>query len=242
MTGQSLKSISALSDKDLYCLCHKHGSDTLLARRKFEGLLPEVYKRKLYEKKGFSSIFHFAAVLAGLSEKQVRRVVNVERKLADKPALHSLLVNGEVSVNKLARVVSVATPENQETLANQAKLLSNRALETLVRDEKSVHVHTSELHISEEIKGRLAEMREKGKIQRPEFRPLAGAPHQDCQSRSRDDRRRRPRHGHPDRNPRAAQGRAYRPIPARHSAILFHPHWQPEIPDRCYRLPVSFHH
>lgn len=28
---------------------------------KFIGLLPEVYRRKLYEKKGFSSIFEFGA-------------------------------------------------------------------------------------------------------------------------------------------------------------------------------------
>ena len=45
-------------------------------------------------------------------------------------------MNGDASVNKLARVASIATSENEEILAEQVKLLSKSALETLVRDEK----------------------------------------------------------------------------------------------------------
>ena len=47
-----------------------------------------------------------------------------------------MLVTGEVSINKLARVASVATAENEMFWANQAKILPNRSLETLIRDEK----------------------------------------------------------------------------------------------------------
>ena len=131
-----------MSDGELFQLCQQYGRAALEARRKFEGLLPEVFRRKLYEKKGFGSIFEFAAKLAGLSEEQVRRVLNLEKKFADKPALHSALVLGEVSSHKLAKVASIATKENDEALAEKTKVLSARALETLVRDEKSVHVNT----------------------------------------------------------------------------------------------------
>ena len=102
------------------------------------GLLPEVYKRKLYERKGFSSVFEFAKKLAGLSEEQVRRVLNLEKKFEETPILKNLLLNGEVSVNKLARVASIATKENEEALAEQVKLLPQTALETLVKDERKI--------------------------------------------------------------------------------------------------------
>ena len=135
-----------LSDKKLFSLCKMFGAQALEARRKFLGLLPEVNKREQAEKmkgqswlarRGFSSIFEFAKKLAGASEEQVRIVLNLERRFEDKPTLQSMLINGEISVNKLARVVSIATKENQEALAEQVKILPNRAIEVLVRDVKN---------------------------------------------------------------------------------------------------------
>ena len=161
-----------MSDEEVLSLCQQYGRAALEARRKFEGLLPEVFRRKLYKKKGFGSIFEFAAKLAGLSEEQVRRVLNLEKKFVDKPALHSALVLGEVSSHKLARVASIATKENDETLAEKAKVLSARALEALVRDQKSVHVHTHPQeslpdvnlleHLSAEVQKDLIERLRKG--------------------------------------------------------------------------------
>jgi len=98
--------------------------------------LPEVHKRRLYEKKGYGSIFEFAAKLAGMSQEHVRRVLNLERTFEDKPSLHSLLINGKVSANKLVRIASIATPENQKELAQITETLSNRAIEAFVKDEK----------------------------------------------------------------------------------------------------------
>ena len=127
---------SKLSDEKLFNLCKMFGARALEARRKFLGLLPEVNKRRLYERRGFLSIFEFAKKLAGASEEQVRNVLNLERKFEDKPLLQALLIDGDVSVNKLVRVASIATKENQEELAGQVKILPKSALETLVRDEK----------------------------------------------------------------------------------------------------------
>jgi hypothetical protein len=126
-----------LSDEKLYDLCREYGRNAIRWRWRFAGLLPEVMRRRLYEKKGFRSIREFAAKLAGMSEEQVNLVLNLERRFEDKPALQSLLINGEVSVNKLARVASIATPENQEILADKVMLLPQKALEVLVKDEKN---------------------------------------------------------------------------------------------------------
>ncbi|MBI2638041.1 hypothetical protein HYW83_00415 [Candidatus Peregrinibacteria bacterium] len=125
-----------LNDRQLYNLCKKYGHRARFWRQKFAGLLPEVYKRRLFEKKGYGSIFEFAAKLAGMSERQVDVVLNLEKKFETTPILRSMLENGEISVNKLARIASVATAENETFWATQAKLLSKGALETLIRDEK----------------------------------------------------------------------------------------------------------
>lgn len=129
----------------------------------------EVEKRRLYAVKGFGSVFEFAFKLAGLSEEQVRRVLSLDRKFMDLPVLKSLLEMGEVSVNKLARVASIATAQNELELAEQVKLLPNRAIETLVRDEKGLKsvsrghfVHVHKLELKEEVTGKLLELQEKG--------------------------------------------------------------------------------
>ncbi|MFA6918181.1 MAG: hypothetical protein WC285_05135 [Candidatus Gracilibacteria bacterium] len=127
---------SCLSDEKLYQLCQTYGERARFWRQKFTGLLPEVFKRHLYEKKGFSSIFEFAKKLAGLSEEQVRLVLNLEKRFEETPVLKSLLIEGKVSINKLARIVSIAKPENEMFLATQVQILSKSAVETLVRDEK----------------------------------------------------------------------------------------------------------
>ncbi len=132
------------------------------------GLLPEINKRRLYEQKGFGSICEFAYKLAGLSEAQVRRSINLEKKFENFPSLHRVLVEGEVSVNKLGRVASIASSENEKQLAEAVIGLPQAAVETMVRDlkiengleAKCVRAHTFEL--SKELMEKLTELAEKG--------------------------------------------------------------------------------
>ncbi|MFA6917517.1 MAG: hypothetical protein WC285_01610 [Candidatus Gracilibacteria bacterium] len=135
-----------LTDEKLYQLCQTYGERTRFWRQKFAGLLPEVFKRRLYEKKGFSSIFEFAAKLAGMSHEQVRLVLRLERKFEDKPVLQKALVEGEISANKLVRIASIATVQNQEEIFEKAKILSNRAVEVFVRDVKMCNGNFGQNH------------------------------------------------------------------------------------------------
>ncbi len=158
-----------MSDKKLYELCQKYGAAALEARRKFMGLLPEVMRRRLYKNK-FGSIYEFAAKLAGFSQEQVDRVLSLDRKFEDKPVLREALMRGEVSINKLARIVSIATKENQEELVEKSKILSQAALETFVRDTKgltntkndSKFMRTHKLELNEDIEQELQEMQSSG--------------------------------------------------------------------------------
>lgn len=131
-----MEKFAGLSDENLYTLACKWGRQAQLWRQKFAGLLPEINRRRLYEKKNFGSIFEFAARLCGMSEQQVRLAINLDVQFDDKPALKKLLVNGEASISKLVRIAAVATPENEAELAEKIQLLSKSAVETLVRDMK----------------------------------------------------------------------------------------------------------
>ncbi|MDP4007617.1 MAG: HNH endonuclease signature motif containing protein [Candidatus Peregrinibacteria bacterium] len=128
--------IENFSDEKLLSLCKKYGTQTILWRRKFIGLLPEVNRRQLFVKKGFASIFEFGKRMAGLSENQIRLAINIEKRFEDKPTLKAVFSEGALSINKLARIVSIANPENEEFLAQSAKVLSNRSLEVFVKDIK----------------------------------------------------------------------------------------------------------
>lgn len=175
-----------ISDEELYRKVKCYGRNALLWRQKFIGLLPEVNRRRLYEKKNFSSIFEFAFKLGGLSEEHVKRVLNLEQRFNDKPLLKKLLVDGEVSMNKLLRVASIACSENEKFWAERVRILPNRAIETLVRDEalnkeeakngnglskplfeeKSVHVHEdfdgNSLELNNKVLEKLHELKTKG--------------------------------------------------------------------------------
>jgi len=180
-----MQNFKKLSDKELYVICKKWGAEVLSARRKFAGLLPEVHAREMaanekgaswLKKRGFTCLYEFAAKLAGMSRDQVDLVVRMERRFEDKPVLRDALVRGVVSANKLARVVSIATVENQGEILKKAEALSNRALEVFVQDfrrenensnglgkphggHNGLHVHGLEL--DEDVEKELLEMQSK---------------------------------------------------------------------------------
>ncbi len=151
-----------MNDKELLVKAIYFGKSALEWKKKFTGLLPEIHKRELYKQKGCGSIFEFAAKFGGLSNDQVRLALKLEEKFTEMPKLHEALVNGEVSINKLARVVSIATPENDLELSEIVKNMSKSAVETFVRDEKFTGLPGQELSLNEEVRSRLVELQEKG--------------------------------------------------------------------------------
>ncbi len=156
-----------MNDSDFYKLHKKIGASALNERRKFIGMLPEAYKRGLHNRKPYNgSIHYYAQVLCGLSREQVNRVLNLERRLKKTPKLYNLLVSGQVSHNKLARVASVASPKNDEELAAKVEVLSQGAVETLVRDFKVESspklVRAHKLELDEDVQKELIQLQEKG--------------------------------------------------------------------------------
>lgn len=151
-----------MNDKELLEKAIYLGKNALHWRQLFIGLLPEINKRKLYERKNCSSITEFAAKFGGVSKEQLKLTIKLEERFTEMPKLHQALVTGEVSINKLARVVSIATPENDLELTEIVKNMSKAAVETFVRDEKFTDMPGQELTLNEEVKNLLIELQEKG--------------------------------------------------------------------------------
>ncbi len=159
-----------LSDEELYKKARQYGENARLWRQKFAGLLPAIDRRQLWEKKGFGSIFEFAAKLAGMSHEQVRLVLNTYSDFENKPKLQEQLVTGKTSINKLARVRSIADEKNEDFWAEQVQTLPKAALETLVRDERNNReeslpeqtFQSEELNLSQEVMEKLVKLKEKG--------------------------------------------------------------------------------
>ena len=131
--------ISTLSDCDLLTLYEKYGTQAKFWYRKFLGLLPEINRRRIYEKRKCSSICEFAGKFGGVTKEQTERVICIERTLLENgmEQLREMLTAGEISMHKLTRVMSVVNKENEKILVHAVKNLPQDSLETYVRDLKN---------------------------------------------------------------------------------------------------------
>jgi len=53
-------------------------------------LLPEIYRLRIYEQKGYATIYDYAARIAGLSTGVVAKALKVAKLLEDKPILKGI--------------------------------------------------------------------------------------------------------------------------------------------------------
>ncbi len=125
---------SRLSDLELYNRCRKYGMNAKVWSRRFAGLLPEVAKRSLHRRKGFTSIQEFAAKVGGMSEYSVERVLQLHLRIKDKPFLLKIFESGTEGWSKIDRVSYIATTETDQFWADQLTKLSKGALELYVQN------------------------------------------------------------------------------------------------------------
>ncbi len=123
-----------LSDADLLKRCQQLGSISVKSRRMFIGLLPLIARRNIYDVKKFSSIFHFALIVGGVSYDVASEVLRLDAQLIDLPHLRRALYRGEIGWSKIRAVLSLVTSGNEETWLELLKNLSRSALIVYTRD------------------------------------------------------------------------------------------------------------
>lgn len=124
----------SLSDADLLKRCQQLGSISVKSRRMFIGLLPLIARRNIYNVKKFSSIFHFALIVGGVSYDVASEVLRLDAQLVDLPHLRRALYRGEIGWSKIRAVLSLVTTGNEETWLEMLRNLSKPVLEVYVRD------------------------------------------------------------------------------------------------------------
>ncbi|MBD3327917.1 hypothetical protein GF340_01285 [Candidatus Peregrinibacteria bacterium] len=124
--------IKQLTDKDLMTLCREYGTNSILWRRRFVGLLPEVWSRRLYKGQGFASIYEFAARLGGVSKSIVDEVLNLHEKLSDRPVLQKMI--GEQGWGKMKIVERASRKQTGVDWVANASQMSQRTLQVYQKE------------------------------------------------------------------------------------------------------------
>ena len=110
----------------------KYGANAKQWINKCKMLLPEIDRQGIWYKKGFGSIFEYAAKLAGLSHGQVRDALRIMKRIEDKPAL--LKVAEKKGLGAVRPVATIATQEDQGFWADKAEEMPKHALQAYVRE------------------------------------------------------------------------------------------------------------
>ncbi|MFH1218315.1 MAG: hypothetical protein V1679_00545 [Candidatus Peregrinibacteria bacterium] len=120
------------SEKILHEKFVAYGADAKKWMRKCILLLPEIDRLRIWEKKGFGSIYEYTAKLAGMSRDVVNDGLRVMDRVKDKPCLRRVIE--EKGVWAVRPVLTVATKENEGFWAEKANSMSKNTLETYVRE------------------------------------------------------------------------------------------------------------
>lgn len=127
--------IKSFCDSKIHLKFVRYGSQARYWLRQCALLLPEIARQEIWRKKGFGSIYEYAAKLAGMSKAQVDTALWVVRAVEDKPELKKVVE--EKGINCVRPVVAIATKETASFWAGKAKEMSKGELETYVKDYKT---------------------------------------------------------------------------------------------------------
>ncbi|MBD3330485.1 hypothetical protein GF354_03060 [Candidatus Peregrinibacteria bacterium] len=97
-------------------------------------MLPKIERNRIWEKKGFDSIYDYARVIAGMSRYKVNDSLRILRKIKNKPELMEVAENK--GIQAVRPVACIATEDNQKFWADKAKKMSKNTLVTFVKDFK----------------------------------------------------------------------------------------------------------
>lgn len=120
------------SDQILHGKFVEYGKNAKEWMRKCIILLPEIEKRQIWRQKGFSSIYEYAAKLAGMSYRTINDALRIMAKTEDKPALRKVIE--ERGIWAVRPVIAIATKDNEKELAEKSRIMSRSTLATYVRE------------------------------------------------------------------------------------------------------------
>lgn len=97
-------------------------------------MLPTIEKNCIWAKKGFSSIYEYAAKLAGMNRNKVNEGLRILQKTENLPSIRKVIEQKGLFAVK--PVVNLATPATDNFWAKKAAEMSKSTLETFIKDFK----------------------------------------------------------------------------------------------------------
>jgi len=140
-----------------------HGKHSRKHINECKMLLPEIQRDRIWQEKGFGSIYEYAAKLAGMSRGQVDDALRIMRRIEDKPEL--IEVARKKSINAVRPVASIATKHDAADWAEKAAKMSKNTLELHVRETRTStekQIHTIEMQLSQQIEDELRTLKGSG--------------------------------------------------------------------------------
>lgn len=133
-TDQSVSTFlsEAPVDNVLHLKFAEFGTNAKKWTRRCALLLPEIQRRELWRSRGFSSIYEYAAKLAGMSRNSVDDALRILKNIEDKPLLQKVVE--EKGLNAVRPVSSIATKETEEFWAKKVMNMSKNTLQVYVSE------------------------------------------------------------------------------------------------------------
>jgi len=111
----------------------EYGQNAKEWQRKCGLLLKDIERFEIWKKKGFFSIYIYAAKLAGMNKVQVDEALRISKKIEGKPAL--IAVAEKKGLYAVRPVASIATAETDKYWAKYAMEMPKNELEILVKSQ-----------------------------------------------------------------------------------------------------------
>ena len=128
--------------QDLHFRFQVYGRNAREWTRKCALLLPEIVRERVWEKKGFDSVYTYARVLAGMGREAVNDALRILEKVEGMPAIRQVIQ--EKGINSVKPIMTILNETNQDFLAEKARAMSKNTLEMYVRELK--HQTDSAIH------------------------------------------------------------------------------------------------
>lgn len=120
--------------EDLHQKFQMYGKNAREWMRRCALLLPEIVRERVWEKKGFGSIYEYAGKLAGMSRSAVEEALWVIGRIENKPELLSIVA--ERGVGAVRPVASIATVDTAAFWAEKVMEMSKHTLQAYVHEVK----------------------------------------------------------------------------------------------------------
>lgn len=121
--------------QDLHHRFQIYGKNAREWTRKCALLLPEIVCERVWEKKGFDSVYTYARVLAGMGREAVNDALRILEKTEGMSAIQQVIL--AKGINSVKPLMTILNATNQEFLAEKARVMSKNTLEMYVRELKN---------------------------------------------------------------------------------------------------------